>query len=146
MRQIFCETNRFSARREIPLILWNAYVHYRIHTIPPPTLSWGGSIHSMPPFHFLKTHFSTVSNLCLVSPRASSPKPCTYRRTRSSRRPLWIARRNTASFYGEELLAPGPTTKLADHPLSAVRDCYSIYLHRIFGRCVVWVTDRVVKL
>jgi len=26
-------------------------------------------------------------------------------------------------FYGEELLAPRPTSKLEDHPLSAVRDC-----------------------
>jgi hypothetical protein len=26
-------------------------------------------------------------------------------------------------FYGEELLAPRPTTKLEDHPLSAVRNC-----------------------
>jgi len=26
-------------------------------------------------------------------------------------------------FYGEELLAPRPTTKLEDHFLSAVRDC-----------------------
>ena len=25
-------------------------------------------------------------------------------------------------FYGEEMLAPRPTTKLEDHPLSAVRD------------------------
>ena len=25
--------------------------------------------------------------------------------------------------YGEELLAPRPTPKLEDHPLSAVRDC-----------------------
>jgi hypothetical protein len=31
--------------------------------------------------------------------------------------------RNKASFYGAELLAPRPTTKLEDHPLSAVRDC-----------------------
>jgi len=29
--------------------------------------------------------------------------------------------RNKASFYGEELLAPRPTTKLEDHPISAVR-------------------------
>jgi hypothetical protein len=27
------------------------------------------------------------------------------------------------NFYGEELLAPRPTPKLEDHPLSAVRDC-----------------------
>jgi hypothetical protein len=26
-------------------------------------------------------------------------------------------------FYGEELLAPRPTPKLEDHPLSAVGDC-----------------------
>jgi len=31
--------------------------------------------------------------------------------------------RNKVSFYGEELLAPRPTPKLGDHPLSAVCDC-----------------------
>jgi hypothetical protein len=31
--------------------------------------------------------------------------------------------RNIIHFYGEELLAPRPTPKLEDHPLSAVRDC-----------------------
>jgi hypothetical protein len=31
--------------------------------------------------------------------------------------------RNVIIFYGEELLAPRPTPKLEDHPLSAVRDC-----------------------
>jgi hypothetical protein len=31
--------------------------------------------------------------------------------------------RNVAIFYGEELLAPRPTPKLEDHPLSAVCDC-----------------------
>jgi hypothetical protein len=31
--------------------------------------------------------------------------------------------RNIIIFYGEELLAPRPTPKLEDHPLSAVRDC-----------------------
>jgi hypothetical protein len=30
---------------------------------------------------------------------------------------------NKASFYGEELSTPLPTTKLEKHPLSAVRDC-----------------------
>jgi hypothetical protein len=30
-------------------------------------------------------------------------------------------------FYGEELLAPRPTPKLEDHPLSAVRDLFNIY-------------------
>ena len=30
---------------------------------------------------------------------------------------------NKIRLYGEELLAPRPTPKLEDHPLSAVRDC-----------------------
>jgi hypothetical protein len=31
--------------------------------------------------------------------------------------------RYVINFYGEVLLAPLPTPKLEDHPLSAVRDC-----------------------
>ena len=31
--------------------------------------------------------------------------------------------RNVVRFYGEELLAPRPGSKLEDHPLSAVRYC-----------------------
>jgi len=30
---------------------------------------------------------------------------------------------NKVNFYGEGFLAPYPTSKLDDHPLSAVRDC-----------------------
>jgi len=30
---------------------------------------------------------------------------------------------NKASFYGEELLAPRPASKLEEHTLSAVSDC-----------------------
>jgi hypothetical protein len=35
---------------------------------------------------------------------------------------LWLLR-NVIRFYGEELLAPRPSPKLEDQPLSAVRDC-----------------------
>jgi hypothetical protein len=36
---------------------------------------------------------------------------------------LLVNFRNKIIFYGEELLAPRPTPKLEDRPLSAVRDC-----------------------
>jgi hypothetical protein len=42
---------------------------------------------------------------------------------------------NIISFYGEEFLAPCPTSKLEDHPLSAVRDC----LFKIFAATLhIW--------
>jgi hypothetical protein len=43
---------------------------------------------------------------------------------------LCIVFRNMVIVYGEELLAPRPTPKLEDYPLSAVRDCiFAATLH-----------------
>jgi hypothetical protein len=45
-------------------------------------------------------------------------------------------------FYGEELLAPRPTPKLEDHPLSAVRDClFKIFAATLADGFVVFFFD-----
>jgi hypothetical protein len=53
--------------------------------------------------------------------------------------------RNKIIFYGEELLAPRPTPKLKDHPLSAVRECLfnifaaTLHIWRPFPPSATWV-------
>ena len=49
------EANRFRASQEIPRILWNPKVHYRIHKFPPPApiLNQIDPVH-IPTFNVLK--------------------------------------------------------------------------------------------
>jgi hypothetical protein len=74
------EANQFVASQEIPCILWNPKVHYRIHNclLPVSILSQPNLVHT-PTSHFLKIHppiFACTSPVDSF-PQVSPPKPYT---------------------------------------------------------------------
>ena len=65
------EANRFSARQEIPSIVWNRKVHYRIHKSPPPVPVLTRAIQSTPPSHFLWIYLNIIISSTPVSSKWS---------------------------------------------------------------------------
>ena len=67
----FWEANRSSPTQEIPRILWNTKVHYRIHNSRHLSLSSVRSIQYMPPSHFSKINSNIIPPSTAVSSKGS---------------------------------------------------------------------------
>jgi len=138
------EANRFSASQEIPRILWNPKVHYRIHKCPPPVLIFCqlDPVHT-PTSHFLKIHLNIITlpytpgspkwYLSLKfphqNPAHTSPLPHTRYMPRPSHSPRFYQPNNAAEFRTTKCKVRVRQDKVTDTLISSVRViCTKIFI------------------
>ena len=115
----FSEANQFSASQEIPRILWNTKVHYRVHKCPPPVpiLSQINTIHT-PTSHFLMIHLNIILILSSLSLRFPQQNP-----VYASRPPI------RATYPAQTLLLDFTTRKILGEQYRSLSFSLCRFLH-----------------